>query len=420
MTPEKDSSSARELQNVLLDDKDFLKDLIAESLQNILQAEFDCFIKAGHYERSKDRRGYRNGTYTRSLVTRVGRIELEVCRDRDGLFQTELFHRYQRSEQALVLSMIEMYLQGVSTRKVSQVVQELCGVDISKSQVSTLAVELDSKLNKWRARKLNKAYPYLIVDARYERIRCSEGVISKAVMIVIGISSSGHRDILSIDIGDSENEADWGHIFKKLKDRGLSEVKYVVSDDHNGLVKALQRYFQGAMWQRCQVHFVRNFISKISHRDAKRYLSHLKDIFSAPDREDARFRKNRLLRELEAVKPRVAEWIDEEIESCFSVYSLPESHQRRMKSTNMLERFNQELKRRSRVIRIFPNEASCLRVLGMLCLEQSEEWETGRIYLDMQSDKKDDKNKEWIWQTGLNLASATCSATPSRQTLQPG
>ena len=407
MTQRKDSSLTSELQKVLLDDKDFLKNLLSDSLQSILQTEFNHFIKAGHYERSRDRQGYRNGSYTRRLRTRVGCIELEVCRDRDGLFQTELFHRYQRSEKALVLSMVEMYLQGVSTRKVNSIVQELCGFEISRSQVSNLAGELDKKLKGWRERKLNKEYPYLIVDARYERIREARGVISKAVMIVVGVSCDGYREILSIDIGDSENESDWGQIFKRLKDRGLCGVTYVVSDDHEGLVNALGRYFQGSMWQRCQVHFIRNFISKMGHRDAMRYLPLLKDVFAATSRDDAIIRKRRLVEELTDNKPNISQWIDEDIEFCLTVYNLPESHRRRLKSTNMLERFNQELKRRSRVIRIFPNEASCLRLLGTLCMEQSEEWETGRIYLNMRPYSKEKANQEWIWQNGLNLASAT-------------
>jgi len=393
MTQEKNNSLVREFQKVLLDDKDFLKNLMAESLQSILQDEFNRFIKAGHYERNKDRQSYRNGSYTRSIKTRVGRIELEVCRDRDGLFQTELFRRYQRSEQALVLSMIEMYLNGVSTRKVGNIVEELCGHSISRSHVSNLASELDKKLTIWRERKLNREYPYLVVDARYERIRTQEGVLSKAVMIVIGISESGYREILSVDIGDSENEIDWGHIFKKLKERGLSGVKYVVSDDHKGLVKALQRNFQGAMWQRCQVHFIRNFMSKLSRQKVKLYMPLLKDIFAATSKEDAIIRKGKLLDKLEDEKPDVARWIDEEIESCFSVYNLPQPHHKRMRSTNMIERLNQELKRRSCVIRIFPNEASCIRLLGTLCMEQSEVWETGRMYLTMLTTKENTAHK---------------------------
>jgi transposase-like protein len=294
-----------------------------------------------------------------------------------------MFRRYQRSEQALVLSMTEMYLNGVSTRKVTNIVEELCGHSISRSHVSQLAAELDNKLNIWRKRKLTKEYPYLVIDARYERIRTVEGVVSKAVMIVIGISEDGHREILSVDIGDSENETDWGHIFKTLKERGLQGVQFVVSDDHKGLVKALQRNFQGAKWQRCQVHFMRNFITKISRKKAKLYIPLLKDIFAETTKEEAIIRKNKLLDKLENERSEIAGWIDEEIESCFSVYKLPESHHRRMRSTNMIERLNQELKRRSRVIRIFPNDASCLRVLGTLCMEQSEIWESGKIYLTM-------------------------------------
>jgi putative transposase len=284
--------------------------------------------------------------------------------------------------------MTEMYLNGVSTRKVTNIVEELCGHSISRSHVSQLAADLDKKLNLWRKRKLTSTYPYLVIDARYERIRTLEGVVSKAVMIVIGISEEGHREILSIDIGDSENETDWGDIFKTLKERGLKGVQFVVSDDHKGLVRALQRNFQGALWQRCQVHFMRNFISKLGRRNAKLYILLLKDVFAATTKEDSITRKNKLLDKLEHEKPEVARWIDEEIESCFSVYNLPESHQRRMRTTNMIERLNQELKRRSRVIRIFPNDASCLRVLGTLCMEQSEVWESGRMYLTMPTSDK--------------------------------
>ena len=407
MTRQQDNSLVREIQKVLLDDKEFLKELMAKELQDILNTEFESFIGAGPYDRNKERRGYRNGSNTRFLTTRVGRIELEVCRDREGRFQSELFRRYQRSEQAFMLSMIEMYVHGVSTRKVTRVVQELCGVEVSKSQVSDLARELDKNLGLWRQRGLEQAYPYLVVDARYEKIRTGAGVVSKAVMIVVGIAACGHREILSIQIGDSENGVDWGLLFQDLKERGLFGVRYVVSDDHSGLVKALDRHFQNVLWQRCQVHFIRNFTGKLGRKESNNYRYKLQDIFAAPDLEEAYSRKERLVEELEGVKPQLASWIDQEIEPCFSVYHLPEAHRRRMKSTNMLERFNQELKCRSRVIRIFPNEESCLRLMGTMCIEQSEEWENGRVYLTMKDDQVQGLNQEWIWQKGLKLASAT-------------
>lgn len=379
----KDMGLVKEIQKVLLDDDDFLRVLVEENLQKIITTEFENYIQADPYERTKDRQGYRNGTYSRNIKTRVGTIEIDVIRDREGHFSTELFRRYQRNEQAFVLSMIEMYIQGVSTRKVKKVVETLCGTAVSKSMVSSLAKDLDENIAKWRNRKLIKEYPYLVVDARYEDIRKEGVVISQAVLIVVGISDSGHREILSVDIGNSENEQEWSGVFQRLKSRGLTGVRYVVSDDHQGLVNSVKREFQGAGWQRCQVHFTRNFMSKFSRKDIKEYVLKLKDIFTAPDIEQARERKEILVKELEKIKPKVADWLDIDIESCFTVYGLPSEHRKRMRSTNMIERYNQELLRRSRVIRIFPNNESCIRLFGAMCMEQSEQWQTGHKYLNM-------------------------------------
>jgi len=379
----KDIGIVKEIQKVLLDDSDFLRLVVQENLQQVLAAEFEGFLQAQPYERTEERQGYRNGSYSRKIKTRVGPIELEVFRDREGCFSTELFRRYQRNEQAFVLSMLEMYIQGVSTRKVGKVVEALCGTDVSKSMVSSLAKNLDGNISKWRNRKLSKAYPYLVVDARYEDIR-DEGVVTgQAVMTVIGISSNGQREILSVDIGNSEKQQQWSAVFQGLKPRGLSGVQYMVSDDNKGLVQALKRSFQGASWQRCQVHFIRNFMSKFSRKDIKGYVLKLKDIFAALDIKQARERKRKLVEELGHVKPKVADWLDMEIESCFTVYQLPAEHRKRMRSTNMIERFNQELLRRSRVIRIFPNIESCIRLFSTMCMEQSEQWQTGQKYLDM-------------------------------------
>lgn len=373
----------KEMQKVLLDDTDFLRVLVQENLQKIIKSEFENNIQAMPYERTDSRQGYRNGKYGRKIKTRVGTLELDVIRDRDGIFSTELFRRYQRNEQAFVLSMIEMYIQGVSTRRVKKITEMLCGTTISKSTVSSLAKGIDENISRWRNRNLTEEYPYLVVDARYEDIRKEGVVMSQAVLIVVGISASGKREILSVDIGNSENQQEWSEVFQRLKSRGLSGVQFVVSDNHQGLVNSVKQKFQGAGWQRCQVHFMRNFMSKFSRKDTKEYILKLKDIFAAPDIEQARERKERLVKELESKKTKIAEWLDVDIESCFAVYSLPSEHRKRMRSTNMIERFNQELLRRSRVIRIFPNDESCLRLFGTMCMEQSEHWQTGIRYLDM-------------------------------------
>lgn len=390
----KNTGLVKEIQKVLLNDEDFLRSLLQDNLQKILNTEFENYIQALPYERTQKRKGYRNGSYKRQIKTRVGSMELEIVRDREGNFSTELFRRYQRSEQALVLSITEMYIKGVSTRKVKDIVEVLCGTSVSKSLVSNLSKELDENISRWRNRTLDQSYPYLVVDARYEDIR-HEGVVrSKAVLIVIGISESGHREILSLSMGDSENEHVWYEIFKGLKARGLEGIRLVVSDDHPGLVKAVKRCFQGSSWQRCQVHFMRNFMSKFSRKDKKEYVQQLKDIFAAPDIIQARERKERLVKEIEKKKSEVADWLDNDIEFCFTVYSLPLEHRKRMRSTNMIERFNQELLRRSRVIRIFPNKDSCIRLFGAMCMEQSEQWQTGIKYLDMEL-LKPQKQEEW-------------------------
>jgi transposase-like protein len=388
MTPGKDTEVSANLQTTLLDEHHFLSGLVQGCLQELIKSEFDRYINAQPHQRSADRRGIRNGSYTRCFKTRVGRLELTIYRDRLGQFRTEFFNRYQRSEQAFMASMLEMYLQGVSTRKVSKIIETLCGTTVSRSQVSELTKRLDTQLDAWRNRRLNEQYLYLIVDARYEKVRTKQGVVSQAVMLVVGIAEDGHRAILSVEIGDSESESSWDDVFKGLKNRGLRGLIFAVSDDHTGLVNALHRNFQGVAWQRCQVHFIRNFIMKLSRRDLKLYLPLLKDIFTAADEKEALRRKEQLVLKLEEKYPKVAVWVDENMESCLSVLHLPVEHRRKMKSTNMLERLNEELRRRSRVVRIFPNQASCLRLAAALCQETSETWETGRRYLNFDKEQE--------------------------------
>ena len=369
--------------------EDGLLKLMQNVVQRVLEEELATFLQAEPHERTDDRTGYRNGYKPRTLTTRLGRMELMVPKDREGQFQTELFERYQRSEKALMLSLVEMYVHGVSTRKVKAITEALCGLDISKSQVSKLAKGLDEDIQAWRSRKLVKGYPYLVVDARYERVRINHQVVTQGVLLVVGIGLDGYREILGTWVADSESEASWSEVFKELRARGLKGVRYVVSDDHAGLVKAIGRHFQGALWQRCQVHFVRNLCSLVSKKDRPRIVEMLREITTAQTYVSARKRMDEAIESLEKIHPKVAKMLEKNGEDILTVYQLPVWQRRGMKSTNMLERYNQELKRRTRVVRIFPHQESCLRLVTAMAMEMSEEWMVRRylIFEDQVSDK---------------------------------
>jgi transposase-like protein len=252
MAQEKRMSSGGILQDALINDKDFLRSLIERFLQSHLEEEITDFLAADPYERCDERNGYK----PRTLHTRVGDITLAVPQDREGNFSTKLFERYQRSEKALVLSIIEMYVQGVSTRNVTKIAEELCGSAVSKSQVSRLCGQLDQDLLAFRMRPLD-AYPHLLIDARYEKVRTPRGVVSQSVLIVAGINDDGFRKILAVEIANAESETSWRELFRSLSERGLTGVEFVVSNEHKGLVKAAEKQFVGAIWQRCQCHFMR-------------------------------------------------------------------------------------------------------------------------------------------------------------------
>jgi transposase-like protein len=348
---------------------DPIKALLRHTIHELLEEELTAFLNAEPYTRTAERRGYRNGYKPRTLNTRVGRLDLMVPKDREGRFQTELFEKYQRNEKALVLAIIEMYVQGVSTRKVKKITEELCGLDISKSQVSELSKGLDEEVQKWRMSQLTKQYPYLVVDARVERIRRDGSVIPQSVLVVVGIDNEGFREVLGVWCADSESEASWSMVFRELQERGLHGVNYVVSDDHKGLTKAIAHQFQGAIWQRCQVHFIRNVRAMVSKKDRGRITASLKEITGAESLDSARKRLNEAVDALMPAHPRVAGHLDMYGEEILAVYALPEHHRKRMRTTNMLERFNEEIKRRTRVVRIFPNEQSCIRLISALAME---------------------------------------------------
>ena len=364
------------LQENLMAHPGYLQNTMEAIIQEAIIQQFNKFIGAEAYERTDQRHGLRNGTYERKIKTRVGTITLKVCRDRDGLFQQEVFEKYQRSEKALMIAIIEMYLNGVSTRKVSAIVEELCGFSISKSTVSELTKKIDVDQKIWRTRALTEVYQYLVVDARYEKVRENGHVVSKAFVTIIGITVECEREIIGTWVINSESFEEWDACFAELIDRGLFGVKYVVSDENKGLVRAIAKRFQGAKWQRCQVHFMRNFLSKISASEKNEGIKLLQDLFAAPSKEEA-LKRVSPLRDflLKQKKENVAQWLEDSIEDTLAVYSLPEEHRTKMKSTNMVERLNEEMKRRSRVVRIFPNEQSCLRLLTAVCQEISEDWD---------------------------------------------
>jgi putative transposase len=395
MTHDHRRVDAQMAQEILLDDPAFLREIVERVVQQLLEAEMTEHIGAAPYERSATRSGHRNGYKPRALRTRVGTLNLLVPQDREGTFSTRLFSRYQRNEKALCLALMEMYVEGISTRKVKEVTEALCGTSFSKSLVSQLAGSLDSELSAWRARRLEaKAYPYLFVDARYEKVRVDGRVVSQGVLIASGVRDDGYREILAVEVSDTESEATYHELFRSLKRRGLSGVQLVVSDEHEGLKAAIARHFQGASHQRCQVHYARNLLGMVGHARRKELASDLRAIFAALNRKQAltiaasvaeKWRKKG--------SEKVAEHLQEHIEECLSCLAFPEPHRRRIRTTNGLERFNQEIKRRSRVVRIFPNERSCLRLVSALAVEQSEEWITGRRYLDIE-ELRDDRRSE--------------------------
>lgn len=364
---------------------DWLPELVEWLVQELLELEFSEFLGAEPYERNEDRQGYRNGYRQRELFTRIGRLTLRVPRDREGKFSTRLFERYQRSEKALVLALQESYLQGVSTRKVKKITEKLCGVEFSKDQVSRMARELDETLEGWRTRPLEKNYPYLVVDASYEYVREDGHVASEGVLTVKGIDHKGYREILSVLVAPTEEEATWSAVFSDLVDRGLDprEVTYVVSDEHKGLKKALRRYFPKAIWQRCQTHYQRNAGSKVTKRARQEVHRRLRDILDAPDLELAQSSASRMILDYQNRFPDLASWLEETIHETLAIFLLPREHRKRLRTTNGLERYHQEVNRRTDVVRIFPNRASCLRLVSALAMEQSEDWLTGHRYLSM-------------------------------------
>jgi len=338
------------------------------------------------YQRTADRRGHANGFKPKTVQSRLGTLELQVPQTRGVEFYPSVLERGVRSERALKLAVAEMYVQGVSTRKVAAITQELCGLDVSSTQVSRAAALLDEELAAWRNRPLGEI-PYLILDARYEKIRHGGSVVSSAVLTAIGITSDGKRTVLGVSVSLSEAEVHWREFLASLQDRGLHGVRYLVSDDHAGLGAARQARFPGVPWQRCQFHLMQNamhYVPKVSMRSE--VARDLRGVLDAGDRTEAQRQLGLVIHKYADTAPKLAAWLEANVPEALTVLELPAAHRRKLRTTNMLERINKEIKRRTRVATLFPNEQSALRLVTAVLVEISEEWETNKTYLNMETD----------------------------------
>jgi putative transposase len=378
------STKLEEIKAALSSDGDFLQPLVQAVLQAVLEGEMNETLGAGKGERTGARLGYRSGYYSRRLITRVGTLELRVPQDRAGRFSTEVFERYQRSEKALVAALVEMYVQGVSTRKVKAISEELCGHEFSASTISALNVKLDAELERFARQPLEEEYPYVMLDARYEKVRADGVVRSRAVMVAIGINHEGRRRIIGVELANRESVTSWREFLLGLKARGLRGVQMVVSDDHAGLRRGAAEVLTEAAWQRCYVHFLRNALDYLPRKGGEECLTELRWLYDRRDVAEAQRDLAAWLTKWAPKHAKLCAWVEENIAQTWAFYRLPREHHKHLKSTNLLERLNQELKRRTHIVRIFPNDESCLRLVRALASEQDEEWLDGACYLNME------------------------------------
>jgi len=393
MTKSEAEPAVATVQELLAQDRDGLREIVRSVMQAMLEAEMDETLGASKSERTPDRLGYRSGYYTRTLVTRVGKLELRVPQDRQGCFSTELFERYQRSEQALVATLAEMYVQGVSTRKVKAITEELCGHAFSASTISAINKRLDASLAAFARRRLDEPFPYLIIDARYEKVREGGIVVSQAVLIAVGIDWDGRRQILAVEMANRESRTSWKDLLLSLRERGLHGVELVVADDHAGLRGAIREVLTEAAFQRCYVHFLRNALDHLPRKADDDCLQELRWLYDRRSVEEARQDLAAWIAKWSGRYPRLVDWVEETIEETFTFYRLPRQHHKHLKSTNMLERLNEEIRRRTYVVRIFPNAASCCRLVRALAVETHENWLEANRYLNM-NDLKEHKKIE--------------------------
>ena len=362
-----------------------LPEMIQLLVNRAMQIERENYLGAKSYERSEGRQGYANGYKPKTVKTRVGEVTFDIPQVREGGFYPEALNKGLRSERALQMALAEMYVQGVSTRKVAAITERLCGTQVSASQVSRATEQLDEMLEKWRNRPLGEV-TYLYLDARYEKVRQAGSVQDAAILMASGVKRDGKRSILGISVSLSEAEIHWREFLEGLVQRGLHGVQLIVSDNHAGIQSARKAVFTGTPWQRCQFHLQQNagqYVPKVDMR--MEVAEDIRSIFNAPDREIAEIFLKKAVEKYERLAPKLADWMEINIPDGFTVFSFPREHQRRLRTSNNLERLSQEIKRRTRVVRVFPNEESCLRLISAILMETNEEWEYGKLYLRTES-----------------------------------
>ena len=363
---------------------DVLPELIRIVLNAAMQAERSEHLQAAPYQHSEERRGYANGYKPKTLRTRVGDITFAIPQVREGGFYPQALEKGLRSERALTLALAEMYVQGVSTRKVKAITEQLCGVSISSSTVSQAASQLDGELEKWRERPLGE-YPFLYLDAYYEQVREDGQVRNLAVLVVVGVNSAGKREILGVSVSLSEHEVHWRTFLESLKQRGLGGVQLVTSDDHAGLRAARVAVFGGIPWQRCQFHLQQNAQAYVPHKHMQAEVAaDIRMVFDAPDRATADVYLAKVVTKYEKSASRLSEWMAVNLPEGLTVFTYPVAFRKLLRTTNGVERLHREVRRRARVVSIFPNPASCLRLVSAVLAEISEEWLTGRTYITFE------------------------------------
>lgn len=364
-----------EILELLQDSRpDAFKNLLQESLNGVLKAESAEQLRAEPYERTEERTDSRNGTRDRPLVTRLGRIELKVPRHRNVPFKTLVFDNYKRSEAALVTTMAEMVIGGVSTAKVGRVMEEICGTTFSKQAVSEACKELDSAVEAFRLRRLEGEYSFVMADATYIKVRENHRVIAKALLIAMGLTSEGMKEIIGLSLEDAETYESWKGFFQSLQKRGLKGMSMLTSDAHEGLLAAFHEVYPDVPWQRCQAHFTRNIVDGAPKFLRAGLRSELKEMFNCEKLEQARARRDEIIADYAAKAPKAMERLDKGFEEAMTVMILPKDMRKCTRTSNYLERLNKEIKRRSNVIGIFPNAGSAVRLLGAFLMEENDRW----------------------------------------------